>query len=448
MSKQANPFVFGGPVVADQFVGRNNEVNRVFDQLCSHELGSVAIVGERRIGKTSLMHFVSAADVCRQWNLDETQSIFIFQDCGAIAPFTIANFWKTILRRLKRNLMRKRAEQGLRQVVQELLEEDEISTIDVEFLLDDIHAAGYLFVLLLDEFEWCIRTDPENEAMTRGFLGGLRALINHVPRVLSLIVSTRQPLNEVCQDIRFMGSPFYNNFVFIHLRPFSQEEADLLLAQMLNQTDITFSEDERAYIYDLAGTQPLLLQVAAGLIFDAKVAGAKEVKDFALIRQQFRELVAHQFEDFWKWSQPQEREILTLLARGQYQEAIKRLESWTDERESLIRRGLIFKNEDGDYRFLSSSFWEWLIDNLYHLEEIHRPHEPEISHLQQQLTAHQRRLDILELQAAKFGELHVPPHLLIDIEDTKVKISSLRFRINESYGRGRAGVDADGGCRV
>jgi hypothetical protein len=228
-----------------------------------------------------------------------------------------------------------------------------------------------------------------------------------------------------------MGSPFYNNFVFIHLRPFSKEEADSLIEQMLSDTGVTFSPEEEAYIYDLAGTHPLLLQAAASLVFEAKVTGAKEIKDFAPIRQYFRELVAHQFEDFWKWSQPRERKILTALAHGQNQEAKDRLESWVDERETLIRRGLVRKNKENKYRFLSSAFWEWLIDNLYRLEEIHKPHRFEISHLQQQLVAHQRRLRVLEDQAAKFGKLHIPPHLVIDIEDAKAKIKNLQARITD-----------------
>ena len=116
---------------------------------------------------------------------------------------------------------------------------------------------------------------PAKRGGNRDFLAGLRALINHVPRVLSLIVSTRQPLNEVCQDVRFMGSPFYNNFVFIHLRPFSQDEAETLLKQMLSDTGVSFSLEEEAYIYDLAGTQPLLLQAAASLVFEVKLAGAR-----------------------------------------------------------------------------------------------------------------------------------------------------------------------------
>jgi serine/threonine-protein kinase len=90
MSKLTNPFIYGGPVDVKQFIGRSNEIGRVFDQLSNQARGSVAIIGERRIGKTSLLHYVSAPDVVKRWNLAEEQSIFIFQDCGAVAPSGIS----------------------------------------------------------------------------------------------------------------------------------------------------------------------------------------------------------------------------------------------------------------------------------------------------------------------------------------------------------------------
>jgi serine/threonine-protein kinase len=431
MSEPTNPFIYGGPVSPSRFIGRSGEVDRVFGQLASHARGSVAIIGERRIGKTSLLHYVSAPDIVKRWNLNKDKSLFIVQDCGAVAPFTITRFWQTILRRLLRLLKRKYPATPLLDSVQTLLSATEITTLDIEFLLDDLNEEGLILVLMLDEFEWLVRTDPENEATTRDLLAGLRALINHVPRTLSLIVATRQPLDEVCQDVRFMGSPFYNNFVFVRLRPFSQEEAESLFDQMLAGTDITFSPAEKDYIFDLAGTHPLLLQAAAALVFDPKVESAGEIKDFATIRAQFGDLVEHQFEDFWKWSQTRERQILIQLASGD-EEATTRLEAWADERETLLRRGLIVKGEDGGYRIFSYVFWQWLIANLYRLEEIHPPASPELHDLEKQLEAHRRRLAVLELQEAGYGKLHTPTHLVIDIEDTRAKIESLEVRVTEA----------------
>jgi hypothetical protein len=225
-----------------------------------------------------------------------------------------------------------------------------------------------------------------------------------------------------------MGSPFYNNFVFVHLRPFSQEEAESLFGQMLAETGIAFSQVEKDYIYSLAGTHPLLLQAAASLVFEAKLGGTRAVKDFAAIRAQFSDLVEHQFKDFWKWSLDREREILVQLACCN-EEALKQLELWAAERENLLRRGLIALSEGGSYSIFSSVYWEWLIDNLYRLEEIHPLASPETRHLQVQLEAHRRRLQILEQQEARLGALHAPAHLLIDLEDTRDKIRALEARI-------------------
>lgn len=431
MSKLVNPFVYGGPVSPEKFIGRASEVDRVLDQLSSEARGSVAIVGERRIGKTSLLHYVSAADVVQRWNLSQEASIFIFQDCGSVAPFTLTRFWQTILTRLLRHFKRKRPHTPLISQVQALLTAPEITTLDIEFLLDDLHEQGLILILMLDEFEWLVRTDLENEATTRDLLAGLRALINHVPRTLSLIVATRRPLDEVCRDVRFMGSPFYNNFVFVHLRPFTREEAESFFEHMLGGTQISFSPLERDYLYDLGGTHPLLLQTAAGLVFDHKAESTEEPKDLAIIRKQFAELVEHQFEDFWRWSPSREREILIQLTCCE-EEAKTLLETWADERENLLRRGLIAHDADGGYAIFSSVFWQWLIGNLYRLEEIHPPLNPKVEDLERQLEAHRRRLRILELKEAKYGKLHAPAHLVLDVEDTRAKISALEARIAES----------------
>jgi len=45
------------------------------------------------------------------------------------------------------------------------------------------------------------------------------------------------------------------------------------------------------------------------------------------------------------------------------------------------------------------------------------------------LADHQRRLHILKEQASKWGDLHIPAHLVLDIEDTEAKVEYLRGRI-------------------
>jgi hypothetical protein len=355
-----NPFVYGGPVDVPRFIGRHYEVNLLFQQVTSSVRGSVAIIGERCIGKTSFLHFVSAPDVIRQFNLDQQSAIFLFVDCGAIAPLTITGFWEHILRHLRREIERRQRESILIASIDTLLAAAEIRTSDIEFLVEDVHAESLILVLLLDEFEWVVRTDPVSEDITRELLGGLRALINHASRALSLIVATRRPLHEVCSDVRFMGSPFYNNFVYLHLRPFSQLEADSLLDQMLKETGVVFSEGDRSLSYELAGTHPLLLQAAAACVFDARKAAGEAAVDRRLILERFMDLTKHQWEDLWMWSTSGEQDLLMRVGRDAH-EATVLLEQRPNERRRLVERGLIVRDA-GVYRLFSPMLRHWLME--------------------------------------------------------------------------------------
>jgi len=66
-NRLGNPFICGGPVPPSHFIGREREVQIVFDQITSHALGSIAICGDRRIGKTSLLQYVCHPDILQEW---------------------------------------------------------------------------------------------------------------------------------------------------------------------------------------------------------------------------------------------------------------------------------------------------------------------------------------------------------------------------------------------
>jgi hypothetical protein len=352
--------VYGGPVDVSSFFGRQNEVKIVFEQVTNRVRGSVAVIGERRIGKTSLLHYLAAPDVLRRWNLDEQSSLFLFVDCGAIAPMTTNRFWGDILRRLQRELHRRQRYGGLVARIAELLAQDEIHTSDIEFLLEDLRDAQLMLVMLLDEFECVVRTDATSEAATRELLGGIRALINHASRALSVIVATRRPLDQICDSLRFMGSPFYNNFVYLHLRPFSRQEADSLLDQMLKDTGVVFSPGARTLIDELAGTHPLLLQAAAACVFDAQRDAGPTSIDRRLVLDRFMDLTDHQWKDLWRLSSSAEQEVLIKLAKHTHG-TMALLEERSQECRSLTRRGLVV-GESGAYRLFSVTLRHWLLE--------------------------------------------------------------------------------------
>ena len=58
-------------------------------------------------------------------------------------------------------------------------------------------------------------------------------------------------------------------------------------------------------------------------------------------------------------------------------------------------------------------------------------HTKEREHLETLRRTHQRRLQVLERQAAALG-VSAPPHLTIDIEDTRAKIAVLEERLTDA----------------
>ena len=368
MTKPINPFVCGRPVSPQKFVGRAYEIDRIFEHLNCHEPGSVAISGESKIGKSSLLHYIVAPDVVEQRKVNEAQSVFIYQDCSLISPFSENNFWQKIIRKLYKKLLHKNGNPNLVKCVLDLQSMNKISSSDIEALLEFIYDEGIniTFILILDEFEWCVRTDLKNESYTRNFLAGLRALITHESRTLSLVVATREHITDVCKEINLMTSPFENIFASYSLRPFSRDDAERLLKLMLTDNEITFTGSEKDLIYGMGGNHPLLLQIAASLVFNFKVRGASKIDDFLPIREQYLRDVKHQFKDFWEGSRPKMQQILVHLACGKQKDAKNLMEYWVEERDLLIDRGLIIKYSDR-YRIFSPIFKEWLSQNLYHL---------------------------------------------------------------------------------
>jgi len=142
---------------------------------------------------------------------------------------------------------------------------------DLDDLFDSIGKMGRLVILLLDEFDFVVdQSDPQIPS----FLYSLRALSSRPSRGLAMVVASREPLDELCQGIRFAGSPFYNIFTFVHLGKFSREEAEELIDKYLAGTGITFDQEDREFLWQVSEKgHPYLLQVACFNLFEGKLSG-------------------------------------------------------------------------------------------------------------------------------------------------------------------------------
>lgn len=411
MATPLNPFTPYSPVSPAYFVGREWEVQRILAHLASAARGSSAISGERRIGRTSLLHYLTerlSAEPLRE------QFLPLYVDCQSIPRFTPTRFWQRVLRLLESRI----PDGSLGQAIAQLLGQEEINCADFELVSDRIYGNGQTLVLLLDEFEWVVQTDPASREMTHDFLSGLRSLINRVPKGLALVIGAVHPLDKLCEGIQFRGSPFGNSFLPIRLRPFTETEVDQFFARMLKDTGLEFTKDERHYIKQIAGGHPLLLQTAGSLLFEAKVR-VGPIENYWAISKRFEEQASHHFKSLWEASTEGEKTLLLALATRDPERELAQAQP-TRELHALAERGLVVQR--GNYpELFSFLFAQWIIENGPRLMDVtdQETLASRLTALKEDHAIYQKNLQRLRLKETQHGSN--PPLELVNEIDYLVK---------------------------
>src|SRR4249920_990807 len=99
-----NPFTYGNPISDPvRFFGRKREVDRIVSRLRNDEFESSSIVGDRRIGKTSLLVHLGNTEVRRAYALDGPGYVFVYVDLQMVDErVTPERLWLHLLQQLKR----------------------------------------------------------------------------------------------------------------------------------------------------------------------------------------------------------------------------------------------------------------------------------------------------------------------------------------------------------
>ncbi len=238
------PFIVGPPITHPRFFfGRETELQRIFGLLRRFPLQNVAIVGPRRSGKTSLLHYLRTITATPASQLrpgqfadwlphpEEYRWVYVdFQDprmgseerllaylltqldLPCPAPCTLTSFMDTLSDRLRTPAI---------------------------ILLDEIGAA-LSSPSLTTQFWWALRSLQTNQAGGR----------------LSFILAAHDAPNRLAADMD-KTSPFFNIFGFtMQLGPLSEKEALELIAS----SPRPFNEEDVAWILAMSGRWPAPLQ--------------------------------------------------------------------------------------------------------------------------------------------------------------------------------------------
>lgn len=301
-----NPFTYGNPISdARRFTGRSREVDQIFSRLRNVEFESSSLVGERRIGKTSLLNYIAAPEVRRAHGLNPEESIFVYADLALLdATTTPPRLWQYLFRQMQQHLEPAEAE-PLGTILKDAGVLDNFTLAEI---FDQLDAQKRHVVLLLDEFENITR----NNNFGADFFYGLRSLAIH--HHLALITSSRRELIELTHSEEIRSSPFFNIFANINVRLLTRADAHALITNALQETDIHFTPPENEALIRLAGTQPFFLQAASHFLFQAHAQKLNPDARQKFWQEKFRAEAMPHLLEYWRQCDPREKIVLAASA--------------------------------------------------------------------------------------------------------------------------------------
>lgn len=233
--QSAPPFLAGPPITQPaSFFGRQREIKRILNLLRYTPMQNAAIIGPRRSGKTSLLHYLKNRAVDGDM-AQFAQHRWIFVD-----------FQDTRL--------------GVRsQLLCSLLEQMALPVpelCDLESFMDIVADELHLpTVILMDEIGVALQRYPE---LDEPFWESLRSLAtNQVGGKLAFVLAGAEPPSQLAQQSG-MGSPFFNIFGYVApLGPLTEDEA----RSLINSSPRPFPADDVEWILRESGRWPILLQI-------------------------------------------------------------------------------------------------------------------------------------------------------------------------------------------
>lgn len=240
------PFIAGPPITHPaRFFGREREMRRLFNLLRQRPLQNAAIIGPKRSGKTSLLHYLKAITTIppdqlrpgqtQAWLADPARYRWVFVDFQDSRMGSCATLLRYLLAQMALPVP---------------------DTCDLETFLDQVSAQLHTpTIIMFDEIGVAIERHTE---LDDAFWEGLRSLAtNLVDGHLGFMLASHEPPDALAQH-QGLGSPFFNIFGYTAvLGPLSEEAARELIAS----SPLPFSTADTEWILEQSQRWPMPLQI-------------------------------------------------------------------------------------------------------------------------------------------------------------------------------------------
>jgi serine/threonine protein kinase len=320
------------------FFGRRKEIRRIYSRLDAPHPQSISIVGERRIGKSSLLNYIYHPKNRKHNMTNHVNAIFVYLDFQRNVDFDVPKFIHFLL-----NIF------GYEMKNENLYTQGENTLDRLKDVVQELHNKGKRIIVLMDEFESITR----NERFDEQFFSFLRSLANSYR--VAYITSSHEELQLMCHNKDISDSPFFNIFSNLPLRTFSHDEALELITHPSRSEGIPL-EKYADRIIELAGYFPFYLQIACSNVFEHLMDHPDDEPDWKLITATFREEVYPHYSFVWERMEAAARENLHRLALGK-----PTGKKFGYINEDLVRRGYL-REAEGKLVFCSTACRDFVLD--------------------------------------------------------------------------------------
>ena len=254
------PFIVGPPIGHPrQFFGRKRETRRIFNFLSGLPFEHAAIVGPRRSGKTSLLHYLQQLPVTDPADLRPDQ-------IGPTLPHT--ERYQTIFVDFQDPRMR-----SLPSLLQYLLAGAGVSTaedVDLDRFMDLVEEPllSRPTIIMFDE----LAAGLSSPSLDLSFWWAMRSMINLAGNggLAFIIASSSDPAALAIENDK--ASPFFNIFNTIQLGPLTEEEA----RNLISSSPVPVPADLQGWMLEKSGRWPCLLQILCRDFLDSHQAGESD----------------------------------------------------------------------------------------------------------------------------------------------------------------------------
>jgi len=338
----SNPFFHRGPIRKQEyFCGRTEDTGQSLGLLRNGQ--NVSLVGQRRIGKTSLLFHIADPLVFEVHGLHRGEHLFVYLDGTELGDLSPGEVLGLLLDRLAATLSAAKSSIELGRAPP-----DGLSYRDFREAVLKVTEIGLKPIYLLDEFE----SLAGNPHLGPRFFSGLRALSSQFD--LSFVTASRESLLRLTYaNTETLSSPFFNTFANLHLGLFSESQSRCVVEALAAYAALDLPAQTTDRILGLAGPHPLLLQIAAFHAVELWGEEGWQAGGDAEWHRRFLAEAESHFEYYWQHLTDTDRYALATLPLSQQDEA---------QREAIchLEQACLILSRQGQGTYLSPAFEEFV----------------------------------------------------------------------------------------